>query len=92
MNTTATPSRRRATWNGAPLLDPYTFRAWLLGLMRSRQLSHMDIGRACGIDERAVRRWLDPATLSVSELVVEKVGIALDGNPRLAADLYPELG
>lgn len=80
----------KATWHGAPLLDGGPFQAWLRDLMRTRQMTMQDVARAVRKDEAAVRRQLVQAR--VSELVIERFGIALCGDPRLAAELYPELG
>lgn len=91
MNTT-TPKHRKTTWNGAPLLAPEPFREWLTQTMRCRQLGTTDIAVAMGITERVIYRVLHEESAAVSELTVERAGIALDGDPRLAAQLYPELG
>lgn len=92
MSTSTT--RRNATWQGAPLLDAGPFRTWLIDYMELRNLTVEDVAQAVQVDGGAVARWLGRKSVSsntVSELLVERVGIALLGDPRLAAQLYPEL-
>ena len=80
------------------------FRDWLDEYMRAHDLTSADVARVIGRDESMVRGWFgvrgrDWRTQSqerfvvhiVSELVVEHVGIALTGNPRLVPELYPHM-
>jgi hypothetical protein len=96
MNATVTPTPKRRppavrdTHYGAPMLDAGPFVAWLHDYKKRYRLSADQIGRLIRTDGSAVRRWLDGPD-RISELVVEKVGLRLLGDPRLAAELYPEL-
>jgi hypothetical protein len=84
----------RQTWSGAPMLDVEPFRRWLADHMDAGGLTRVTVARRVGVDEARVRRWLLGAEAGqpvVSELLVERVGIALARNPRLAAELYPQL-
>jgi hypothetical protein len=80
------------------------FRDWLIEYMTTNELTAVDVAQRIGRDEAIVRGWFgvrarDWRTQSqehfvihvISELVVEHVGIALVGNPRLAAELYPHM-
>jgi hypothetical protein len=80
------------------------FRDWLDEHMRAHDLTSADVARVIGRDEATVRGWFgvrgrDWRTQSkerfvihiISELVVEHVGIALTGNPRLVPELYPHM-
>jgi hypothetical protein len=80
------------------------FRDWLDEYMRAHELTSADVARVIGRDESMVRGWFgvrgrDWRTQSqerfvvhiISELVVEHVGIALTGNPRLVPELYPHM-
>jgi len=80
------------------------FRDWLDEHMSAHELTSADVARVIGRDESMVRGWFgvrgrDWRTQSperfvihiVSELVVEHVGIALTGNPRLVPELYPHM-
>jgi hypothetical protein len=80
------------------------FRDWLTEYMRAHDLTSVDVARVIGRDEATVRGWFgvrgrDWRTQSqerfvihiISELVVEHVGIALTGNPRLVPELYPHM-
>lgn len=75
------------------MLPAEPFRAWLRELMHFRGWNIEDVARTCSTNPRAVGRWLGrwDAGPNVSERVVEKAGISLAGDPRLAAQLYPEL-
>jgi hypothetical protein len=80
------------------------FRDWLSQHMATHQLTHADVARMIGRDDTMVRGWFgvrgrDWRTQSpdrfvihiISELTIEAVGIALAGNPRLVAELYPHM-
>jgi hypothetical protein len=67
---------------------------WLAdALERSPELQLDNLpGEACqGTTSRRLRAILAGDTSRISERVVERIGIAIDRNPRLAAELYPEL-
>src|SRR4051794_22295073 len=97
--TTTTTTKGRSTWSrthcpdGTPMLPAEPFRAWLRQLMADRGLTIEDVSRTCSTDARAIGRWLGrwDAGPTIAERVVEKAGISLVGDPRLAAQLYPEL-
>jgi hypothetical protein len=80
------------------------FRDWLHDHMLAHELTAMDVARRIGRDEAIVRGWFgirsrDWRTQSpnhfvvhvISELVIEHVGIALTGNPRLVPELYAHM-
>jgi hypothetical protein len=80
------------------------FRDWLTEHMRTHELTSVDVATTIGRDEAIVRGWFgargrDWRSQSpdrfvvhvISELNVEAVGIALTGNPRLVAELYPHM-
>jgi hypothetical protein len=80
------------------------FRDWLQAHMTANELTAIDVARRIGRDEVIVRGWFgvrarDWRTQSqehfvvhvISELVVEHVGIALVGNPRLVPELYAHM-
>jgi hypothetical protein len=76
------------------MLDVEPFRHWLTSYMQDNELTRVTIARRVGVDEARVRRWLlgaDAGQPVISELLVERAGIALARNPRLAAELYPQL-
>lgn len=54
-------------------------------------MSRTEIALRLGVDQGRVRRLLARESPHLSEPVVERAGIALEGDPRLAARLYPEL-
>jgi hypothetical protein len=74
----------RRTYRGALMLPSQPFQDWLTATgLTTRQLADL-LDR----DEAAVRRrMLAPV---VSELVVERAGILIAGEPRLCEQLYPE--
>lgn len=80
------------------------FRDWLSAYMVAHELTASDIARRIGRDEAIVRGWFGVRSREwrtqskehfvihvVSEPVVEHVGIALTGNPRLVPELYPHM-
>jgi hypothetical protein len=80
------------------------FRDWLAGHMAAHELAATDVGQLVGTDEAVVRGWFGVrprdwrqqsterfVVHTISESTVERVGIALTGNPRLAAELYAHL-
>jgi hypothetical protein len=80
------------------------FRDWLSEQMQAHELTAVDVARKIGRDEAIVRGWFGVRSRDwrnhspdrfvvhvISELVVEHVGIALIGNPRLVPELYPHL-
>jgi hypothetical protein len=80
------------------------FRDCLTEYMSAHQLTSADVVRLIGRDDAMVRGWFgvrgrDWRTQSpdrfvihiISELTIEHVGIALTGNPRLVAELYPHM-
>ena len=79
------------------------FRDWLTEHMQAHQLTAADIARLTGRDDTMVRGWFgvrgrdwhtqspDRFVVHISELTIEHVGIALTGNPRLVAELYPHM-
>jgi hypothetical protein len=80
------------------------FRDWLAEHMTRHELASTDVAAAIGTDEAVVRGWFGVRPRDwrqhptgrfvvhvISESTVETVGIALTGNPRLAAELYPHL-
>jgi hypothetical protein len=80
------------------------FRDWLDGHMAGYELTAADVGQSIRIDEAVVRGWFGVrprdwrehtaerfVVHTISETTIEAVGIALTGNPGLAAELYPHL-
>jgi hypothetical protein len=80
------------------------FRDCLARHMAAGELTAADVGRSIRIDEAVVRGWFAVrppdwrehttdrfVVHTISETTIEAIGIALTGNPRLAADLYPHL-
>jgi hypothetical protein len=71
------------------MLSADKFQLWLRQMMRFRGWTILDVAELVGVHERRVRAIL--GNERVCELSVERFGIALAGDPRLAAQLYPEL-
>jgi hypothetical protein len=71
-----------------PMLDGGPFQQWLRRLI-SHGKTVTDLAAAMGVHERRVRAWL--VQDRISEAVVERAGLAYYEDPRLAAELYPEL-
>jgi hypothetical protein len=80
------------------------FRDWLAEHMTRHELAGTDVAAVIGTDEAVVRGWFAVrprdwrqhtgqrfVVHTISETTVERVGIALLGDPRLAAQLYPHL-
>jgi hypothetical protein len=80
------------------------FRDWLQDHMIAQELTAMDVARRIGRDEAIVRGWFGVRSRDwrsqrqdrfvvhvIGELVVEYVGIALVGNPRLVCELYAHM-
>jgi hypothetical protein len=80
------------------------FRDWLDAQMLTHELTAVDVARRIGRDEAILRGWFDIGSRDwrtqsqehfivhvISELVIEHVGIALTGNPRLVPELYPHM-
>lgn len=76
------------------------FRDWLQAHMDAHKLAATDVGECIGTDEAVVRGWFGVrprdwrqqtrtrfVVHTISETTIEAVGIALTGNPRLAAEL-----
>jgi hypothetical protein len=80
------------------------FRDWLHRHMAAHELTAVDVAQSIRIDEAVVRGWFGVrprdwrehtrerfVVHTISESMIEAVGIALAANPRLAAELYPHL-
>lgn len=83
--TTTHSKYRKNHHDGAPLLDSVPFIMWLYGFNQPAS----ELARALGVDEGRMRRVLSGER--VSERFIERAGIELTDDPRLAARLYPEL-
>jgi hypothetical protein len=80
------------------------FRDWLSEHMLAHDVTACDVARRIGRDEAIVRGWFGIRSRdwrtqrqdqfvvhTISDLVIEHVGIALVGNPRLVPELYPHM-
>lgn len=76
----------KTSHRGAPLLPAAPLRDWIA----QRRVTTTQLADAMGVHERRARALLYEQP-NVSERTVERIGLALDSDPRLAAQLYPEL-
>jgi hypothetical protein len=94
----------RGCHGGELVLAIGPFRDWLTEHMLAHDLTALHVAQQIKRDEAIVRGWFGVRSRDwrskssqrfvvhvISEMVVEHVGIALVGNPRLAPELYPHL-
>jgi hypothetical protein len=80
------------------------FRDWLHAHMATHELTAVHVAQSIRVDEAVVRGWFDVrprdwrehtrerfVVHAISESMIEAVGIALTGNPRLVSELYPHM-
>lgn len=73
-------------------IEPFT--KWLTEVKAAEGWTTSDMALLIGVDAKRVRVWLNEGIKpqkQVLDRTVEKVGIALVQDPRIAEQLYPEL-
>lgn len=86
------PYRLRVRRDFTNILPIFEFRWWLAKFKALHHLTNKELGRRIGVNETRVRYWLKSTSAhGIADRTVERVGIALLGDPRLAQRLYPVL-